>query len=267
MIALKEVKMFYETPTPSIPEVSTSMLSVIDNEIYDRKAPGVLEQRLQTVRKELEQQSREHNRLLEMIRIQTTRLGAIEPLPGLFLARLEELLYVIEPKLKEGVVHEPIATPDDLDKRFNRGIAQLRLLLNRDHVLENKELLDELVQTKTALQSKRDETLKLRVGQEQLNQRLAAVMERIGNFDAEINLREERIAKLQKYIKESEARHHKLFVDRRSISNRRGTEPEFSFVGKRKYSSREKQPWQIISIVLGLICGCAVTLAGMWFVS
>jgi len=221
---------------------------------YDKKGSRVLEQRLHAVRKELEQQSREHSRLLEMIRLQATRLASMEPLPGLFLSRLEEVLCLIESKSKDGSFNETIATPDELDKRFNRGIAQLRLLLNRDHVLENKELLEELTQTKLALQAKRDETLQLRVEQEHLNQRLAGMVEKVTHFDTEIALR--------KYVKESEARHHKLFVDRRSIRNRHGA-ASFTFVGSQR-SLTKQQPWQMASIIAGLALGCAFTLFIIW---
>lgn len=284
MIALKEIELYeispIRMPMEFIPKSSHSQENisnncesarvveeplsiVVDNTVYDKKEPRVLEQRLHAIRKELEQQLREHNRLLEMTRIQSARLAAIEPLPGLFLARLEELLYLIDQKAREGIVHDPITTTDELDKRFNRGIAQLRLLLNRDHVLENKELLEELSQTKTVLQAKRDEALQLRVEQEKLNQRLASTADKLERFDAEIALREERIAKLQKYVKESEVRHHKLFVDRRSIRNRRGP-VAFNFASNKRNTSLRTQPWQIVPAFIGLTVGCMFTLFGVW---
>lgn len=235
----------------------------IDCSFLDRKSSRILEQRLLAMRRELEQQVREHSHLLNIAHSQAERLSIIEPLPGLFLARLEDVLRLLGTNSKDSNVGEIIHSPEELDRRFNQAITQLRLIFDRDKVLENKELKEALTKIHIALELKREEVLQLRLEQEQLNQKLIATMEKLQRFDVEVASREERIAKLQKYVKESEARHHRLFVDRRAMRNKpRAMSAVFTFANNPSGYNQNGR-WQLAPIILGLTLGCTLTLAAM----
>lgn len=235
----------------------------VDSSFLDKKSSRVLEQRLFVMRKELERQTREHNRLLNLSHSQADQLAIIEPLPRLFLTRLEDVLRVLEPSSKGSNDDEISYVPDELERRFNKAIAQLSLIFGRDQVIENRELKEALTKLQITLESKREEVLQLRVEQEQLNQKLIAAMEKVQRFDAEIAGRELRIVNLQKYVKESEAKHRQLFVDRRAMRNKqRSMSGAFTFA-KNPLQVGQQSGWNVASIILGLILGCALTVAGI----
>ncbi|KOR28994.1 hypothetical protein TI03_03440, partial [Achromatium sp. WMS1] len=135
-----------------------------------KRSSSILENHLKTVRNELKQAISEQNRLQEIINLREKRLAVIEPVPTLFLAKLEMLLCIIEPNYKEKIKDPQNTTLEELNRRFDQTISHISSILDPKHLIENKDLRYELTQSQLAVAAKREEVLELRVEQERLTQ-------------------------------------------------------------------------------------------------
>lgn len=248
---------------PDLAQISEDSMS--PDKTVKRRGSRVLEERLQAARKELKQNAQEHDRLLEMARIQADKLAILEPMPRLFLARIEGMIRgAMEPYNTAPASCEMDIGLEEIDSRFNQAIDQLRTILDPKHFLENKELQAELTQSQSALAAKRKDALNLVVEQENLTQRLEAVSKKLLQADAETLSQADRIKKLQSHIKDLEAKQQQSFIKSRSIKARDiDKDPNaFTFAANNfKTATTSITISHFILFVLGLILGGILTFA------
>jgi hypothetical protein len=236
----------------------------------------VLEERLREIRRELDQRNRENAQLLEMARMQADQLATLEPLPSLYLGRVEEIAALAEGEERHQASESvPSVAVEALNDRFNRAIERLWRVLDRDHVLENQGLRQTLGELQSALADKGQEMANLHAEQGGMEGRLVEQEGLLSQLRADIAQRDERIKGLLQRLEDLETDNRRLAKTGLSLKSqvkdlRRVVDPDvFSFLTRVRtpqqvLAGRWPQLFHPLPLALGAALGLVAALAVPW---
>lgn len=172
----------------------------------------VLEERLHTLRHDLDGRQRDIHSMEERIRFLEDRLTATGRIPAIFLSRLEELVISSEGNIPdtEKEIDNAADAPDKVANRFNIAIEALWRVLGEHKVNHNNQLKREIRKLKNRLHVAKTETLLLDQEKQRLAEHLEQAEETVKDMAGGNALRDEKLALLRRRTEDLEDENHRL---------------------------------------------------------
>jgi formylglycine-generating enzyme required for sulfatase activity len=236
----------------------------------------VLEERLENSRIELARANQDNKALSERTQVLEQRLNEIGAIPGMFIGSLEELIVSsggVCTVLGTAVENAAIA-PERVVDRFNAARDALGKNFKHSQEVQNQSLQKENNKLKEALDYQKSQTSALREERDHFAERSDELDQSLKRSTAEVAVRDEKLAELQKRISDMEQQGRKqgenyLKLKSRVKSLRGVVDPEFiSFVTGTSTTSKESWRSRLFSwnTFAGLVIGAVLMVALVWSV-
>lgn len=236
----------------------------------------VLEERLESTRVELAR-ANHNNKILEgKTQVLEQRLIEIGSIPGVFIGSLEELIASSGgvSAVRKIAVENAADAPERVADRFNAARDALGQILKHNRTIQNQSLQDEIDNLKETLEYQKSQTTALRQERDLYSEQSEELEQSLQRSEAEVAVRDEKLAELQKRMSEMEQDGRKqgenyLKLKSRVKSLRGVVDPEFiSFVTGTSAMSPQNW-WRALfswSTLFALVTGAALVVALIWSV-
>lgn len=237
----------------------------------------ILEERLESTRTELDRFRQEHKVQEEKIRILQERLTATGRIPGIFIAKLEDTVISSDGicNTAGSPVENAADGPDRVTERFDAALDALWQVVKHNRVVRDNLLRQDIEKLRVSLEYKKKESDILREERDRLGEQLEDLRATLQRSEAEVALRDEKLAELRGWFEEQDEVGKKqagtILKLKNQIKNLRGSvdaELYAHVTGAPGTSMMGISGWKSIlfsrAALSGLLLGVVLAGGGLW---